>query len=51
VLVVGSAHHLDTEGERAPIISAGDDAWPEAESEHLVRVRPTRISGRRRRRP
>jgi nitroimidazol reductase NimA-like FMN-containing flavoprotein (pyridoxamine 5'-phosphate oxidase superfamily) len=51
VLVVGPAHHLDTEAERAPIISAGDDPWPEAESEHLVRVQPTRISGRRRRRP
>ena len=48
VLVVGPAHHVDTEAERAPIISAGNDPWPEGESEHLVRVQPTRISGRRR---
>ena len=50
VLVVGPAHHVDTEAERASIISAGADPWPEAESEHLVRVQPIRIGGRRRRR-
>jgi nitroimidazol reductase NimA-like FMN-containing flavoprotein (pyridoxamine 5'-phosphate oxidase superfamily) len=49
VLVVGPAHHVDTEAKRASIISAGDDPWPGAESEHMVRVRPTRIAGRRRR--
>jgi hypothetical protein len=42
---------VDTEAERASITSAGNDPWPEAESEHLVRVQPTRISGLRRRRP
>jgi len=51
VLAVGPAHHVDTEAERASIISAGDDPWPEAESGHLVRVQPTRIGGRRRRQP
>jgi nitroimidazol reductase NimA-like FMN-containing flavoprotein (pyridoxamine 5'-phosphate oxidase superfamily) len=51
VVVVGSAHHVDTEAERASIISAGADPWPEAESEHLVRVQPIRIAGRRRHRP
>jgi nitroimidazol reductase NimA-like FMN-containing flavoprotein (pyridoxamine 5'-phosphate oxidase superfamily) len=51
VLIVGSAHHVDTEAERASIISAGADPWPQAESEHLVRVQPWRIGGRRRRRP
>jgi nitroimidazol reductase NimA-like FMN-containing flavoprotein (pyridoxamine 5'-phosphate oxidase superfamily) len=55
VLVVGPAHHVDTEAERASIISAGNEPWPEAESEHLIsehliRVQPTRISGLRRRR-
>ena len=49
VLVVGPAHHVDTAAERAAIISTGDDPWPEAGSEHLVRVQPTYISGRRRR--
>jgi hypothetical protein len=47
VLVAGPAHHVDAEGERASIISAGADPWPEAEYEHLVRVQPIRISGRR----
>jgi len=51
VLAVGPAHHVDTDAERASIISAGDDPWPEAESEHLVRVQPTRIAGIRRRLP
>jgi nitroimidazol reductase NimA-like FMN-containing flavoprotein (pyridoxamine 5'-phosphate oxidase superfamily) len=49
VLVVGSAHHVDTEAERASIIDAGADPWPEAGSEHLIRVQPIRIAGRRRR--
>jgi Pyridoxamine 5'-phosphate oxidase len=49
VLVVGSAHHVDTEAERVSIINAGADPQPEAQSEHFVRVQPTRISGRRRR--
>jgi glyoxylase-like metal-dependent hydrolase (beta-lactamase superfamily II)/nitroimidazol reductase NimA-like FMN-containing flavoprotein (pyridoxamine 5'-phosphate oxidase superfamily) len=49
VLVVGSAHHVDTEAERASIIGAGADPWPwpEAEAVHLMRVRPLRITGRR----
>ena len=47
VQVVGPAHHVDTEAERASIISAGAEPWPEAEYEHLVRVQPTRIGGRR----
>lgn len=29
VLVVGSAHHVDTETERASITSARADPWPE----------------------
>jgi nitroimidazol reductase NimA-like FMN-containing flavoprotein (pyridoxamine 5'-phosphate oxidase superfamily) len=48
VLIVGPAHHVDTEAERASITSAGADPWPEAESEHLIRVHPMSISGRRR---
>jgi len=49
VLVVGPAHHVDTEAERASIIDAGADPWPwpEAEAAHLIRVKPLRISGRR----
>jgi len=51
VLAVGPAHHVDAEAERASIISAGDDPWPGAEREHLVRVQPTRLAGIRRRLP
>ena len=49
VLVLGSAHHVDTEAERASIINAGANPWPrhEAESVHLVRVQPVHIRGRR----
>ena len=49
VLIVGSAHHVDTEAERASIINAGANPWPrpEAESVHLVRVQPVHIRGRR----
>lgn len=49
VLVVGAAHHVDSEAERAAIISAGADPWPwpEGESAHLIRVRPQYIRGRR----
>lgn len=43
----GPAHHVDTEAERASIINAGADPWPEVESEHLVRVQPHRVDGRR----
>ena len=51
VVAVGSAHHVDTEAERASIISAGADPLPGVGTQHLVRVHPTRISGRRRLRP
>src|SRR6266566_5349262 len=47
VQVVGSAHHVDTDAERASIINAGADPWPEVEPEHLVRVQPHRVDGRR----
>ena len=48
VVVVGAAHHVDTEAERASIIGAGADPWPwpEAEAAHLMRVQPSRITGR-----
>ena len=49
MLVVGSAHHVDAEAERASIIGAGADPWPEAASEHLIRVLPKRIVGVHRR--
>jgi nitroimidazol reductase NimA-like FMN-containing flavoprotein (pyridoxamine 5'-phosphate oxidase superfamily) len=51
VLVRGAAHHLDTEAERALIISAGVEPWIEGEPEHAIRINPTRIWGHRIRLP
>jgi nitroimidazol reductase NimA-like FMN-containing flavoprotein (pyridoxamine 5'-phosphate oxidase superfamily) len=51
VLVRGAAHHLDTEGERASILSAGVESWIEGEPEHAIRINPTRIWGHRIRLP
>jgi nitroimidazol reductase NimA-like FMN-containing flavoprotein (pyridoxamine 5'-phosphate oxidase superfamily) len=47
VLVQGSAHHVDTEAERAAVVNAGVEPWPDGEREHFIRVIPTRITGRR----
>jgi nitroimidazol reductase NimA-like FMN-containing flavoprotein (pyridoxamine 5'-phosphate oxidase superfamily) len=47
VLVQGSAHHVDTEAERASVVHAGVEPWPEGEREHFIRVTPSRITGRR----
>jgi nitroimidazol reductase NimA-like FMN-containing flavoprotein (pyridoxamine 5'-phosphate oxidase superfamily) len=51
VLVQGSAHHVDSDEEREAIAGAGVEPWPEGEREHFIRIRPTRITGRRIRRP
>ena len=47
VLVQGSAHHVDSEAERASVSEAGVEAWPGGEREAFVRIVPTRITGRR----
>ena len=46
VLVIGAAHHLDTEAERAPFIDAGPEPWYEDIPTHFIRVIPTHIWGR-----
>jgi nitroimidazol reductase NimA-like FMN-containing flavoprotein (pyridoxamine 5'-phosphate oxidase superfamily) len=51
VLVQGSAHHVDTDEERAAVASAEVEPWPEGEREHFIRIHPARITGRRIRRP
>jgi len=50
VLVVGAAHHLDTEAERASFIGAGLGPWIEGVPAHFIRVNPTSIWGNRVRR-
>jgi nitroimidazol reductase NimA-like FMN-containing flavoprotein (pyridoxamine 5'-phosphate oxidase superfamily) len=49
VVVVGSAHHVDTEAERASIVDKGGDPfpWPEAKTAPLMRIQPVHIRGRR----
>ena len=51
VLVIGAAHHLDTEAERAPFIDAGPEPWYEDIPTHFIRVIPTHIWGGRARHP
>jgi nitroimidazol reductase NimA-like FMN-containing flavoprotein (pyridoxamine 5'-phosphate oxidase superfamily) len=47
VLVRGTAHHLDTEDERASFIDAGLEPWVEGVPVHFIRVNPTSIWGYR----
>jgi nitroimidazol reductase NimA-like FMN-containing flavoprotein (pyridoxamine 5'-phosphate oxidase superfamily) len=47
VLVRGAAHHLDTEAERASILSTGVEPWTEGEPEHAIRINPASIWGHR----
>jgi nitroimidazol reductase NimA-like FMN-containing flavoprotein (pyridoxamine 5'-phosphate oxidase superfamily) len=47
VLIQGSAHHVDSESERASVAGAGVDAWPGGERELFLRIVPSRVTGRR----
>jgi hypothetical protein len=49
VEVVGPAHFVDTEAERASIVRAGNDPfpWPEAATAPTMQVQPRHIRGRR----
>jgi nitroimidazol reductase NimA-like FMN-containing flavoprotein (pyridoxamine 5'-phosphate oxidase superfamily) len=50
VLIQGSAHHVDSESERADVLESGVEAWPGGHREHFVRIIPAVIAGRRIRR-
>ena len=50
VVMLGPAHHLDTEAERAPFMGAGLEPWIEGVPAHFLRVNPTAIWGNRVRR-
>jgi nitroimidazol reductase NimA-like FMN-containing flavoprotein (pyridoxamine 5'-phosphate oxidase superfamily) len=50
VLIQGSAHHVDSEDERASVSQAGVEPWPGGDRELFLRVIPGRITGRRIRR-
>ncbi|MBC6461968.1 pyridoxamine 5'-phosphate oxidase family protein [Actinomadura sp. HBU206391] len=47
VLVQGSAHHVESESERASVLAAGVEPWAGGVRELFVRILPTRITGRR----
>jgi nitroimidazol reductase NimA-like FMN-containing flavoprotein (pyridoxamine 5'-phosphate oxidase superfamily) len=47
VLILGTAHHIDTEAERASIADVGLKSWVEGEPEHFIRVDPIRVAGQR----
>ena len=47
VLVRGTAHHVDTEAERASIANVDLQSWVEGEPEHFIRVDPISIAGQR----
>jgi nitroimidazol reductase NimA-like FMN-containing flavoprotein (pyridoxamine 5'-phosphate oxidase superfamily) len=51
VLIQGSAHHMATEAERAAVRESGVEPWPGGSREHAISITPTRITGRRLRRP
>ncbi len=47
VLVQGSVHHVTSEAERASVLEAGVEPWAGGARELFLRIRPTRITGRR----
>jgi nitroimidazol reductase NimA-like FMN-containing flavoprotein (pyridoxamine 5'-phosphate oxidase superfamily) len=47
VLLQGSAHHVDSESERASVAGAGVEPWAGGDRQHYIRITPTRITGRR----
>jgi nitroimidazol reductase NimA-like FMN-containing flavoprotein (pyridoxamine 5'-phosphate oxidase superfamily) len=47
VLVQGSLHHVDSEDERASVRQAGVEPWAGGPRELFLRIRPSRITGRR----
>ena len=47
VLIQGSAHHVESEGERASVAAAGVEPWPGGDRELFLRIIPSRVTGRR----
>jgi nitroimidazol reductase NimA-like FMN-containing flavoprotein (pyridoxamine 5'-phosphate oxidase superfamily) len=47
VLVQGSAHHVESDAERASVAAAGVEPWAGGNRELSLRIVPTRITGRR----
>jgi nitroimidazol reductase NimA-like FMN-containing flavoprotein (pyridoxamine 5'-phosphate oxidase superfamily) len=47
VLIQGSAHHVESDAERAAVAGAGVDPWPGGDRELFLRITPSRVTGRR----
>ncbi|MCO5997857.1 pyridoxamine 5'-phosphate oxidase family protein [Actinoallomurus rhizosphaericola] len=47
VLIQGSLHHVESEEERASVREAGVEPWAGGVRELYLRIRPSRITGRR----
>ena len=47
VLIQGSAHHVESEDERASVAGVGAEPWAGGDRELFLRITPTRITGRR----
>ena len=47
VLIQGSAHHAESEAERASMRSAGVEPWAGGVRDLFIRITPARITGRR----
>jgi nitroimidazol reductase NimA-like FMN-containing flavoprotein (pyridoxamine 5'-phosphate oxidase superfamily) len=47
VLIQGSAHHVDSEIERASMLTAGVEPWAGGVRDLFVRIALTRVTGRR----
>jgi hypothetical protein len=47
VLIQGSAHHVESEQERASVAAAGVEPWAGGDRQLFIRITPSRITGRR----
>ncbi|MFI7688890.1 pyridoxamine 5'-phosphate oxidase family protein [Nonomuraea sp. NPDC049655] len=47
VLVHGSLHHVTTEDEQAEAASTGVEPWAGGRRQHYLKIRPSRLTGRR----
>jgi nitroimidazol reductase NimA-like FMN-containing flavoprotein (pyridoxamine 5'-phosphate oxidase superfamily) len=47
VLIHGPAHHVSSDAERAAVLESGVEPWPGGAREHVIRITPRTITGRR----
>jgi nitroimidazol reductase NimA-like FMN-containing flavoprotein (pyridoxamine 5'-phosphate oxidase superfamily) len=47
VLIHGPAHEMTTDAERASVEESGVEPWPGGPRERAIRIKPSRIAGRR----